>query len=129
MTKDDLLFIRTFKIDSVSMYVLGVFYNKIDALKYLGYAREKGFDKAYILNQYELDNESKVNLTPEQRKAISDKIDQGLYTIQLKATQNPLDIDRIFSGIEGVNEIKAVTDFTNITMVNSRHFQKQKKHC
>ena len=107
LTKDDLLFIRTLKIDTVTMYVLGVFYNKTDALKYLGYAREIGYNKAYIVNQYELDNESKVNLTPERRKAISDKIDQGLYTIQLKATQNPLDIGRIFSGIEGVNEIKA----------------------
>ena len=107
LTKDDLLFIRTIKIDTVSMYVLGVFYNKTDALKYLGYAREMGFDKAYIVNQYELDNESKVNLTPEAKKAISDKIDQGVFTIQLKATQNPLDIGRIFTGIEGVNEIKA----------------------
>ncbi len=107
LTKDDLLFIRTLKVDTVSMYVLGVFYNKTDALKYLGYAREIGYNKAYIVNQYELDNESKVNLTTEQRKAISDKIDQGLYTIQLKATQSPLDIGRIFSGIEGVNEIKA----------------------
>ena len=65
-----------------------------------------GFDKAYILNQYELDNESKVDLTPEAKKAILDKIDKGVFTIQLKATQNHLDIDKTFTGIEGVSEIK-----------------------
>jgi outer membrane protein OmpA-like peptidoglycan-associated protein/tetratricopeptide (TPR) repeat protein len=106
LTKDDLLFIRTVKLDTVSMYVLGVFYSKTDALKYLRYAREMGFDNAYILNQYELDNESKVNLTPEAKKAILDKIDKGVFTIQLKATQNPLDIEKTFTGIEGVSEIK-----------------------
>ncbi len=106
LTKDDLLFIRTIKMDTVSMYVLGVFYSKTDALKYLKYVRETGFDNAYIVNQYELDNESKVNLTSEAKKAILDKIDQGVFTIQLKATQNPLDIGKSFSGIVGVNEIK-----------------------
>jgi Outer membrane protein and related peptidoglycan-associated (lipo)proteins len=107
LTKDDLLFIRTLKMDTVSMYVLGVFYNKTDALKYLQYAREMGFENAHILNQYELDNESKLNLTPDQKKAVLDKIDKGIFTIQLKAANNPLDIARIFNGIEGVNEIKS----------------------
>ena len=59
------------------MYLLGVFYNKTDALKYLGYAQKIGFDKAYILNQYELDNESKVNLNPDAKKKQPQiKIDQ-----------------------------------------------------
>jgi len=106
LTKDDLLFIRTLKMDTVSMYVLGVFYNKNDALKYLQYAREMGFDSAHILNQYELDNESKTNLTSDQKKAILDKIDKGVFTVQLKATSNALDIDRIFTGINGVNEVR-----------------------
>ena len=30
-----------------------------------------------------------------------------IYTIQLKATRNPLDISRIFPNYEGVKEIKA----------------------
>ena len=106
LTKDDMLFIRTLKMDTISMYVLGVFYNNADALKYLQYAREMKFDSAYILNQYELDNESKDNLTADQKKAVLDKIDKGIFTVQLKATNHALDIDRIFSGIEGVNEIK-----------------------
>ena len=107
LTNDDMLFIRTIKIDTVSMYVLGVFYNKTDALKYLNHAREMGFNKAYILNQYELDNESKNNLTSAEKKAVLSKIDHGIFTIQLKASKNPLDISRSFSGIVGVNEIKS----------------------
>lgn len=106
LTKDDLLFIRTLKMDTVSIYVLGVFYNKTDALKYLQYARGMGFENAHILNQYELDNESKTNLTNEQKKAILDKIDKGVFTVQLKATTNALDIERIFTGIEGVSEVR-----------------------
>jgi outer membrane protein OmpA-like peptidoglycan-associated protein len=111
LTKDDLLFIRTIKMDTVSMYLLGVFYNKTDALKYLGYAQKIGFDKAYILNQYELDNELKINLPPAEKKTISSKIDQGIYTIQLKATKYPVDIGNYFSGIAGVNEIKSDDGF------------------
>src|ERR1035437_7888988 len=96
-----MLFIRTIKIDTVAMYVLGVFYNKTDALKYLNHAREMGFNKAYISNQYELDNESKKNLTSAEKKAVLSKIDHGIFTIQLKASKNPLDISRSFSGIVG----------------------------
>ena len=107
LTKDDLLFIRTFKADTLSMYSLGVFYNKSDALKYLEYARKNGFDKAYILNQYDLENESDSILNPEGKKAFLDKIDKDLYTIQLRATKYPLNINRFFIGIENVNEIKA----------------------
>ena len=39
---------------SLTMYVLGIFYNKNDASKYLDFAKEKGFKEAYIVNQYEL---------------------------------------------------------------------------
>jgi outer membrane protein OmpA-like peptidoglycan-associated protein len=111
LIKDDLLFIRTINMDTVSMYTLGVFYNKNDALKYLEYARASGFNTAYLLDQYELNNESKLNLTPEEKKARISKIDQRIYSIQLKATRNPLDISKIFSGIEGVKEIKSGDGF------------------
>lgn len=106
LIKNDFLFVRTLKMDTVSMYVLGVFYNKADALKYLGYAWEKGLDKAYILNQYDLDNESKAILNPDAKKVGINQVGQRVYTIQLKATRNPLNISRIFSGLEGVREIK-----------------------
>ena len=56
---NELMFINAIETDSLTIYVLGVFYNKHDALKYLDYAKEKGFNDAYIVNQYELNNESK----------------------------------------------------------------------
>ena len=111
LIKDDLLFLRTINMDTVSMYTLGVFYNKTDALKYLAYARESGFNNAYVLNQYELNDESILNLAPDENKVRINKIDQGIYSIQLKATRNPLDIGRIFSRIEGVKEMKSSDGF------------------
>ncbi len=111
LTNDDFLFIRTLKADTVSMYVLGSFYNKIDALKYLQFATEKGFNKAYILNQYDLDNESKNILNSDSKKLVLTDIDQKAYTIQVKATKNPLNIEKVFNGLEGVNEIKADDGF------------------
>jgi hypothetical protein len=89
------------------MYVLGVFYNKTDALKYLGYARDKGFKSAYILNQYDLENESNAILNPGGKNSFLSHLDQKKYTIQLGATRNPINADKIFSGLYGVSEIKA----------------------
>jgi hypothetical protein len=88
------------------MYVLGVFYNKTDALKYLGYARDKGFKNAYILNQFDLDNESNMIINPEGKKAFINHTDQKKYTIQLVATRNPINVEKIYSGLHGVSEIK-----------------------
>jgi len=106
LIKNDMLFVRTIKLDTISMYVLGVFYNNKDALKYLGFARGKGLDEAYILNQYDLDNESKGIFNPDSmtnRKMES----EWVYTVQLLATRNPVDINRVFVGLEGINEVKA----------------------
>ena len=107
LTNDKLFFIRTIKADTISMYVLGVFYNKTDALKYLGYARDKGFKNAYILNQYDLDNESNAILNPGGKNSFLSHLDQKKYTIQLGATRNPINAGKIFSGLHGVSEVKA----------------------
>ncbi len=111
LTKDEPLFIRTIKADTISMYSLGVFYNKFDALKYLDFVREKGFGNAYILNQYELEKESNELINSDEKNAALNKIDKDVWTIQLKATQNPLNIDQVFSDLEGVNEIRAGDGF------------------
>jgi outer membrane protein OmpA-like peptidoglycan-associated protein len=111
LTKDDLLFIRTFKSDSASVYSLGVFYNKSEALKYLEYVKQKGFDKAYLLNQYELDFESKSLINPTEKKTTLSKVNQSILTIQVKATRNPLNIAKVFNGLDDVNEIKAEDGF------------------
>jgi outer membrane protein OmpA-like peptidoglycan-associated protein/tetratricopeptide (TPR) repeat protein len=111
LTKDDLLFFRTIETDSISIYSLGVFFNKIDALKYLEYAREKGFDKAYIVNQYQLENESSSVLIPEDKNESLNNVDQNVYTIQLKATKSPVNIDSVFREIEGVRVITSDDGF------------------
>lgn len=105
LIESDILFVRTIKLDTISMYVLGVFYNKADALKYLGLAREKGLSEAYILNQYDLDNESK-GIVNTNANAAGNLERTWVYTVQILATRNPVDISRIFSELEGVNEVK-----------------------
>jgi outer membrane protein OmpA-like peptidoglycan-associated protein len=111
LVKDNLFFIRTFRSDTVSMYSLGVFYNRFDALKYLDYARDKGFKDAYIVNQYELKNDSISLSGLEVRKSTSDQSGPREYTIQLKATKNQLDINKVFHGMEGVKERKSNDGF------------------
>lgn len=105
LIKNEMLFIRTIKMDTVSLYVLGVFYNKADALKYLGYAREKGLDKAYILNQYDLVDVSKSIINPDEKEPV-DQEHQLIYTLQLIATRNQLNINLVFAGLEGVTELR-----------------------
>ena len=99
---NEMHFIRSIKIDSVSLYFIGLFYNKNDASKYLSYAKENGFKDAYIVNQYEINNASKSLITAEREsRQITGKI---VYTIQLKASRQPLNMNQ-FKGIDGVREI------------------------
>ncbi len=106
LIKNDMLFVRTIKMDTFSMYVLGVFYNKSDALKYLGLAREKGLNEAYVINQYDLDNE--MNGNDIDGSVLKGNFEtEWVYTVQLLATRNPVDINRVFVGLEGINEVRA----------------------
>jgi outer membrane protein OmpA-like peptidoglycan-associated protein len=110
LIKNDKLFVRPVKTDDVTMYILGTFYSKSDAEKYLGYIRERGLSTAYIANQYELDNASK-DTSNTDTKAASDQPDSLLFTIQVKATQNKLNISNVFPGIEGITEIKTADGY------------------
>lgn len=106
--KDEMLFVRTVKTDTANLYALGVFFNRSDAVTYLGYLKGLGLNKAYVINQYELDNlagDSEQVITQPQAQT------RLVYSIQLKATRNPIDIDRIFPGYEGVREIVADDGF------------------
>jgi len=108
LIRDEMLFIRTVKTDTANLYALGVFFNRSDAVTYLGYLKSLGLDKAYVINQYELDNlageSEQVILQPQAQTRL-------VYSIQLKATRNPIDVDRIFPGYEGVREIVADDGF------------------
>lgn len=110
LIKDELLFVRTIKMDTVSMYVLGVFYNKADAQKYLIYLKENGLNQAYIVNQYELDKESNSNNDNNTNLSLNETNIRG-YTVQVKATKNPLNVRSVFVGLEGIIEMKADDGF------------------
>jgi hypothetical protein len=105
LIKDEMLFVRTIYSDTINLYVLGVFYNRPDADRYLAYLRENGLKDSYIINQYDLEN------TPEQitvyKPEVQPESTRKIYTIQLKATKGPLDIIKSFPGYNGVKEIVA----------------------
>lgn len=100
---DEKYFIRSLQVDSVTLYTLGLFYNRSDASKYLMYAREKGFDDSYIVSQYEINSESKSLINPNAGIRQT-SIEKTIYTIQLKAARERIKLKE-FSGIEGVREI------------------------
>lgn len=101
-------FIKSIKTDSVSLYVLGLFYNRVDALKYLNYAKENGFKDAYIVDQYEINNVSKsLNITETESSQNNSK---KIYTIQLKASRQKLNMN-LFKGFEGIREIASADGY------------------
>jgi outer membrane protein OmpA-like peptidoglycan-associated protein len=97
-----MLFVRSIESDSVYTYALGIFYNKPDAIKYLGNVQEIGFKDAYIINQYNLNNETKAisKLAP----IVSYTTGKKIYTIQLKAAISPVNMS-LFKNYPDVREI------------------------
>lgn len=113
LIKDEMLFVRTIETDSLYLYALGVFYNRPDAVTYLGYLRENGLKDAYIINQYELDNDTEtiISDTSIRESALTRKV----FTIQLKATRNPINIEQVFPGYKGIKEVAADDGFYKYT--------------
>ena len=110
LIKDEMLFVRTITTDSLNLYTLGVFYNRPDAVTYLGYLRENGLQDAYIINLYDLDKQSE-QVTAEEVSMQEPSLTRRVFTIQLKATKSPVDVNRIFPGYKGVQEIVADDGF------------------
>jgi outer membrane protein OmpA-like peptidoglycan-associated protein len=119
-----MLFVRAIESDSVSLYALGVFYNKPDAIKYLGYVKEKGFTEAYIANQYDLNNALKTNgkIAPIISTATGNKV----YTIQLKATKSPVDLN-LFKEFKGIKEMLGDDGYYRYVMGEYDKFSKAKE--
>ena len=113
LIKDEMLFVRTIPTDSLNLYALGVFYNRPDAVTYLGFLRENGLKDAYIINQYDLENDSEM--TSAETKIGESALTRKVFTIQLKATKTPIDTARIFPGYKGVREIAADDGFYKYT--------------
>jgi outer membrane protein OmpA-like peptidoglycan-associated protein/tetratricopeptide (TPR) repeat protein len=99
----DVQFIRTVETDSLTFYILGVFKNRNDAAKYLEYVKNNGFDDAYIINQYQINNDTSKLPDPEIVKV--DPGSKKLFLIQLMATHTPADKNR-FKGITGLSELR-----------------------
>jgi hypothetical protein len=99
---NELQFIRSIETDSLTFYILGIFYNKSDASKYLDFAREKGFKEAYIVNQYDIKSTLSSPLVVNSKASQTDS--KLVYTVQLKAAVKQIEIKE-FKGIYGIREI------------------------
>jgi outer membrane protein OmpA-like peptidoglycan-associated protein len=100
---NELFFVHPVYKDSVYLYILGEFTDKSDAESYLKFAGEKGFKEAYIVNQYEIQEQPRqlMNQPEAGRRSGVGKI----YIIQLSASKTPLNINQ-FKVQEEVKEIK-----------------------
>ena len=119
-----MLFIRTIPADSVNIYALGVFYNKPDAIKFLGYVKEKGFTGAYVVNQYDLNNVTRANakLTP----IVSHSTGKRIYTIQLKAAISPINMS-LFRDFKGVREVLSEDGYYRYVIGKYTQFSRAKE--
>jgi outer membrane protein OmpA-like peptidoglycan-associated protein len=119
-----LLFVRTIATDSLYIYALGLFYNKPDAIKYLGYVKEKGFSDSFIVNQYNLNDVSKSlgRLAP----VVSLTTGKKVYTIQLKATRSRVNMD-VFKDFNGVKEILGEDGYYRYVLGEYSQFSKAKE--
>ena len=101
-------FIKSVKADSVSLYILGVFKNKIDAVKYLDYVQNNGFKDAYIIDQNQVNKDVKANMNPDLGQ--TDLAPKNPYSIQLLATRQPVD-KKHFKDISGLSEVTGKDGF------------------
>ncbi|TAL58895.1 MAG: hypothetical protein EPN88_17920, partial [Bacteroidetes bacterium] len=99
---DEFHLIRSTRIDSLTLYSIGVYYNMNDASKYLLYAKEKGFKEAYIVRQSEINNASTSLVNSES--GTGQIIGKKVYTIQILASKEKLNMSQI-KGIDGVKEL------------------------
>ena len=113
LVKDEMLFVRTIRTENLNRYTLGVFYNRPDAVTYLGYLRENGFNDAYIINQYDLDENTGMII--RETSVDETLLTRKVYTIQLKATRNPINMEKTFPGYKEVREILADDGFYKYT--------------
>jgi hypothetical protein len=103
LIKDDMLFIRTIQTDTLNYYTLGVFSSRPDAEKYLEFVKDNLLKDAYIVNQNDLDNQSVSIAKPIP--VVKNTYTRKVFTIQLRATKNPIDIEKMFRNYKGVREV------------------------
>ena len=96
------LFINPVRMGSATAYIVGEFLNKMDAVKYLEYVKEKGFKDAHIITQYDIYNTQDGSV--DEDLLIVKEPATNVYTIQLAAARKPVSMS-YFKDIEGVREI------------------------
>jgi hypothetical protein len=106
---NNLQFIKTVRADSISLYILGVFRSKADAIKYLEYVKDNGFKDAYIVDQTQVSKDIRYLLNPGIGMTPNKP-----FTIQLLATRQPAD-KKIFKDITGLNEVVGEDGFYRYT--------------
>ena len=101
------LFINPVMNGKENTYLIGEFINKVDAVRYLAYVKEKGFKDAYIVNQYDISKPLHVDGEPpveSETPATKQSQQQKTYVIQLAAARQPIKMS-YFRETEGVREI------------------------
>jgi|WetSurMetagenome_2_1015567.scaffolds.fasta_scaffold00930_6 outer membrane protein OmpA-like peptidoglycan-associated protein len=121
---DEFHLIRSVKKDSLIIYLIGIFYNKNDASKYLIYAKDKGFKEAYIVTQYDINSLSMSLISPETDNSII--TGSKIYTIQLSASKTRLDMKQ-FEMIKGIKEISSKDGFYRYVSGEYGSFEKAKE--
>jgi hypothetical protein len=58
-----MLFLKSFEEKSLYMYSVGIFYNNADATQFLLNVKDKGFTDAYVINQADLNDITKLKRT------------------------------------------------------------------
>jgi outer membrane protein OmpA-like peptidoglycan-associated protein len=99
---DGMLVVKPVEVKSGWIYTIGLFYNAADARKYLEYLKGKGYNDAYIVNQYDLYGVSKSDSGMASVKSTS--TGSNKYTVQVVATRKPVDI----GSLKGISKVKEI---------------------
>ncbi|MGE0090213.1 MAG: OmpA family protein [Bacteroidales bacterium] len=98
--------------DGLFLYTLQLFNQKSDLVEVFNTLLDLGFGEAEIISSYDLQNMLNEN---ESMVFFKDSDIPGLYTIQLKATKEQIDIN-IFKPLSGVKEVKCKDGFFRYTI-------------
>lgn len=121
---NEMLTIQCIEIDSLSIYYIGLFYNRNDAYKFLSYAKESGFRNSFIVTQSEINTGAKSLLNPDIASDRSGR--EVIYTIQLKAARQKIDLNS-FKDMDGVREIASPDGYYRYVFGEFRSLDKAKE--
>ena len=100
-----------FPVQNGYMYTVGQYKHKSDAIAILNNAIDVGFPDAKIIDDAEFEKQKITGTVDyiEKKKKIAVEEKKGIYTIQLMALRNPVDIS-FFKNLTGVKKYKGSDD-------------------